>query len=61
MRLLDMKQEEHELYKKDYGQYARILGFRKEASPLLHEIKNKLANKTTSKLEILNLVIMLKF
>ena len=22
-----------------YGQYARILGFRKEASPLLHEIK----------------------
>ena len=25
---------------KGYGQYARILGFRKEASPLLHEIKN---------------------
>ena len=33
-----------------YGQYARILGFRKEASPLLHEIKKSSSIPLISKL-----------
>ena len=35
---------------KNYGQYARILGFRKEASPLLHEIKKHSSILLISKL-----------
>ena len=34
----------------NYGQYARILGFRKEASPLLHEIKKTSSIPLISKL-----------
>ena len=50
--LLDIKKEDYSFFSKvniengsvqhgnsNWGQYARILGFRKEASPLLHEIK----------------------
>ena len=38
--LLDIKKLDYEIYKKSkYGQYARILGFRKEAAQLLHELK----------------------
>ena len=35
---------------REYGQYARILGFRKEASPLLHEIKKHSSIPLISKL-----------
>lgn len=35
---------------KNYGQYARILGFRKSASPLLHEIKKNSSIPLISKL-----------
>ena len=48
--LLDIKKNDYDLYKKDYGQYARILGFRKEASPLLHEIKKYSSIPLVSKL-----------
>ena len=68
--LLDIKQNEYELYKKgsfnkeyqliesidnskinhSYGQYARILGFRKEASPLLRKIKDNASIPLISKL-----------
>ena len=34
----------------NYGQYARILGFRKEATPLLREIKNNSSIPLISKL-----------
>ena len=48
--LLDIKKNDYDLYKKDYGQYVRILGFRKEASPLLHEIKKYSSIPLVSKL-----------
>ncbi len=48
--ILDIKKSDYDLYKKGYGQYARILGFRKEASPLLHEIKKHSSIPLVSKL-----------
>ena len=48
--LLDIKKADYELYKKGYGQFARILGFRKGASPLLHEIKTHSSIPLISKL-----------
>ena len=49
--LLDIKKEDYEAIKNTgYGQYARILGFRKEASPLLHEIKKHSSIPLISKL-----------
>ena len=61
--LLDIKKDEYKLYKTSninngaspninngYGQYARILGFRKEAAPLLREIKNNSSVPLISKL-----------
>ena len=48
--LLDIKREEYESFKNGYGQYARILGFRKEATPLLREIKNTSSIPLISKL-----------
>ncbi len=48
--LLDIKKDEYEYYKNSYGQYARILGFRKKASPLLHEIKKYSSIPLISKL-----------
>ena len=49
--LLDIKKDTYE-HMKDagYGQYARILGFRKEASSLLHEIKQHTSIPLISKL-----------
>lgn len=49
--LLDMKKLGYEDIKNaGYGQYVRILGFRKEASPLLHEIKKHSSIPLVSKL-----------
>lgn len=48
--LLDIKKGDYKLYKKGYGQYARILGFRKESSLLLHEIKKHSSIPLISKL-----------
>ena len=48
--LLDIKKGDYKLYKKGYGQYARILGFRKESSLLLHEIKEQSSIPLISKL-----------
>ena len=49
--LLDIKKSEYENIKNnEYGQYARILGFRKEASSLLHEIKKHSSIPLISKL-----------
>ena len=48
--LLDIKKDDYELYKKGYGQFARILGFRKESSLLLHEIKEHSSIPLISKL-----------
>ena len=49
--LLNIKKEDYEAIKNTgYGQYARILGFRKEASPLLHEIKKHSSIPLISKL-----------
>ncbi len=56
--LLDIKKEEFTAIRDaGYGQYARILGFRKEASPLLHEIKKHSEIPLISKLadSVLNL------
>ncbi len=57
--MLDLKKSDYDLFKKGnlalnknegYGQYARILGFRKDASPLLHEIKKHSSIPLISKL-----------
>ena len=49
--LLDMKQETLADYiRLDYVPYARILGFRKDATPLLHEIKQHSSIPLLSKL-----------
>ena len=49
--LLDIKKSDYEIYKKaEYGQYARILGFKKEAAGLLHEIKKQSSLPLISKL-----------
>ena len=49
--LLDLKKYDYEVYKNNgYGQYARILGFRKCATPLLHEIKKNSSIPLISKL-----------
>ncbi len=49
--LLNIKDSEMEAYKKrDYLSYARILGFRKEASPLLNELKKNSEIPLISKL-----------
>lgn len=49
--LLDIKKVDYEAFKNiGYGQYARILGFRKESSLLLHEIKKHSSIPLTSKL-----------
>ena len=49
--LLDIKRTDFNVFKNaGYGQYARILGFRKEASPLLHEIKKHSSIPLVSKL-----------
>ena len=49
--MLDIKKSSYDMIKNvDYGQYARILGFRKDASPLLHEIKEHSSIPLISKL-----------
>ena len=55
--LLDFTKEDYRMFTSDtensnktYGQYARILGFRKEATPLLHEIKKTSSIPLISKL-----------
>ncbi len=49
--LLDIKSEHLECYKEtDYVPYARMLGFRKSATPLLHEIKEHSSLPLISKL-----------
>mgnify|MGYP003305047014 CR=1 FL=1 len=49
--LLDIKRNDYESYKDiGYGQYARILGFQKKSSPLLHEIKKHASIPLISKL-----------
>ena len=49
--LLNIKKEDYlSVCHKGYGQYARILGFRKEAVALLHEIKKKSSIPLISKL-----------
>lgn len=49
--LLDIKKADIEFFKSvDYGQYARVLGFRKDAAPLLHEIKKHSSIPLISKL-----------
>ena len=49
--ILDIKKSSYDMIKNvDYGQYARILGFRKDASPLLHEIKEHTSIPLISKL-----------
>ena len=49
--LLDIKKSDYEDIKNNgYGQYARILGFRKDASSLLHEIKANSSIPLISKL-----------
>ena len=49
--LLDIKKEDINFIKNTgYGQYARILGFRKGAAPLLHEIKKNSSIPLISKL-----------
>ncbi len=49
--MLDIYQEDIETYRReDYAYYARMLGFREEASPLLNAIKNKSSIPLLSKL-----------
>ena len=49
--ILDIKKSDFDIIKiSGYGQYARILGFRKEASPLLREIKDNSSIPLISKL-----------
>lgn len=51
--VLNLKKCNYEHYQTaDYGQYARILGFRKSASPLLHEIKKNSSIPLISKLSV---------
>ena len=49
--ILDIKKSDYDYIKKEgYGQYARVLGFRKDASPLLREIKDNSSIPLISKL-----------